>query len=256
LREELIDKYLRKEHLPHIWCAGCGNGIILSALVEAIDSLTIDKSKVCIVSGIGCSSRAAQYMNFDTIHTLHGRAIPYAEGIKLANPDLEVIVITGDGDCTAIGGNHLIHGCRRNIDLKVIVFNNNIYGMTGGQCSPTTPLDAITTTTEKGNRCRDFDICKLSEAAGATYIARSTVGHYNHLVKVIKKAFDNKGFSIVDALTPCPVQFGRRNSLKKSSDMIKNLKHKVSTKSDERYEIGILKDIKGPEYVEEYINQF
>jgi len=131
MKEALVKKYMREERLPHIWCAGCGNGIIVSALVEAIDSLNIDKNKICIVSGIGCSSRAAQYMNFDTVHTLHGRAIAYAEGIKLANPELEVIVLTGDGDCTAIGGNHLIHGCRRNIDLKVIVFNNNIYGMTG-----------------------------------------------------------------------------------------------------------------------------
>lgn len=256
MREELIEKYLRKEHLPHIWCSGCGNGIVLGALVEAIDSLPIDKDKICIVSGIGCSSRAAQYMNFDTIHTLHGRAIPYAEGIKLANPELEVIVITGDGDCSAIGGNHLIHACRRNIDLKVIVFNNNIYGMTGGQCSPTTPLNARTTTTEKGNKCRDFNICKLCDAAGATYVARSTVAHYSHMVKMIKKAFDNKGFSIIETLTPCPVQFGRRNNLKKPSDMVKDLRDKVKEKQDERYEIGILKDIREPEYVEEYINQF
>lgn len=256
MKEELMEKYLRKEHLPHIWCAGCGNGIVLSAIVEAIDSLPIDKDKVCIVSGIGCSSRAAQYMNFDTIHTLHGRAIPYAEGIKLANPDLHVIVLTGDGDCTAIGGNHLIHGCRRNIDLNVIVFNNSIYGMTGGQCSPMTPLNAVTTTSEKGNRCRTFDICKLSEAAGATYIARSTVAHYKQLVNVIRKSFDNKGFSIVDALTICPVQFGRRNSLKKPYDMVMDLRNKVNEKSDSKYETGILKDIRGPEYIEEYINQF
>ncbi|WP_040327443.1 thiamine pyrophosphate-dependent enzyme [Clostridium ihumii] len=253
MKEELIDKYLRKEHLPHIWCAGCGNGIIVSALVEAIDSLTIDKDKICIVSGIGCSSRAAQYMNFDTIHTLHGRAIPFAEGIKLANPELEVIVLTGDGDCTAIGGNHLIHGCRRNIDLNVIVFNNNIYGMTGGQCSPMTPLNARTTTTETGNTCRDFNICKLTEAAGATYIARSTVAHYNHLVDMIRKSFNNKGFSIVEVLTPCPVQFGRRNSLKTPSSMINDIKEKVKNNTD-IYKIGILKDTREPEYINEYIN--
>lgn len=256
MREELIEKYIRKEHLPHIWCAGCGNGIVLSALVEAIDSLKVDKSKICIVSGIGCSSRAAQYMNFDTIHTLHGRAIPYAEGIKLANPELKVIVITGDGDCMAIGGNHLIHACRRNIDLNVVVFNNNIYGMTGGQCSPTTPLNARTTTTEEGNMSRDFNICKLSDAAGATYVARSTVAHYNHLVNMIKKAFDNKGFSIVEAMTPCPVQFGRRNKMVKPSTMLEHLKEQANKSDDEGFKIGVFKDIREPEYVDEYMKKF
>ncbi|SFB04956.1 thiamine pyrophosphate-dependent enzyme [Clostridium frigidicarnis] len=252
MKETLVNQYLRKENLPHIWCAGCGNGIILSALVEAIDSLDIDKDKVCIVSGIGCSSRAAQYMKFDTVHTLHGRAIPYATGIKLANPELKVIVITGDGDCAAIGGNHLIHGCRRNIDLNIIVFNNNIYGMTGGQCSPTTPLNARTTTTEEGNISRDFDICKLSEAAGATYVARSTVAHYKHLVSMIKQSFENKGFSIVEALTTCPVQYGRRNKLGKPSDMIKLLKNDAG----KNFEIGVIKNTREPEYIQEYLNKF
>ena len=229
MKEELIDKYLRKERLPHIWCAGCGNGIIVSALVEALDSLKIEKDKICIVSGIGCSSRAAQYLNLDTIHTLHGRAIPFAEGIKLANPELEVVVLTGDGDCTAIGGNHLIHGCRRNIDLKVIVFNNNIYGMTGGQCSPMTPLNARTTTTENGNIC--------------------TVAHYNNLVKTIKESFDNNGFSLIEVLTPCPVQFGRRNALKKPSNMMKFILEKVENNKNEKYKIGILKNTRESEYI-------
>ncbi len=253
MKEILMDKYLRKDRLPHIWCAGCGNGIILNALAEAIDSLDIDKDKLCVVSGIGCSSRAAQYMNFDTIHTLHGRAIPFATGIKLANPELKVVVISGDGDCAAIGGNHLIHACRRNIDLNVIVFNNNIYGMTGGQCSPTTPVNARTTTTEQGNTSRDFDICNLSAAAGGTYIARSTVGHYKHLAKMIKGAFDNKGFSLVEALTPCPVQYGRRNKLGKPSNMIELLKQSVTDKLDSKFEIGVLKNTKESEYVEEYL---
>lgn len=256
MKDELMEKYLRKDCLPHIWCPGCGNGIIVSALIEVIDSLDVDKDKICIVSGIGCSSRAAQYMNFDTVHTLHGRAIPYAEGIKLANPELEVIVLTGDGDCSAIGGNHLIHGCRRNIDLKVIVFNNSIYGMTGGQCSPTTPIDAKTTTTESGNKCRPFNICKLVEAAGATYVARTTVAHYKHMVKVIKGAFNKKGFSIIEVLTPCPVQFGRNNGLKKPSDMIKKLKEEANKKENEFYKIGVFKDTVEPEYIKEYIESF
>ena len=253
MKEALMDKYLRKHNLPHIWCPGCGNGIILSALVEAIDSLDIDKDKICIVSGIGCSSRAAQYMNFDTIHTLHGRAIPYATGIKLAKPDLKVIVLTGDGDCAAIGGNHLIHGCRRNIDLTVLVFNNNIYGMTGGQCSPTTPLESRTTTTEKGNLCRDFDICKLCDAAGATYISRSTVAHYANLVKSMKEALNNKGFSLVEALTPCPVQYGRRNKLGKASDMINLLRKNTVDNKVNSFQVGVFKNSKDKEYVEEYL---
>lgn len=256
MKEALMEKYLRVDRLPHIWCAGCGNGIVLNALVEAIDSLDIDRDKLCIVSGIGCSSRAAQYMNFDTIHTLHGRAIPYATGIKLSNPELKVVVITGDGDCAAIGGNHLIHACRRNIDLNVIVFNNNIYGMTGGQCSPTTPMEARTTTTEEGNISRDFDICKLSDAAGATYVARSTVAHYKHLVNMIKEGFDNKGFSLVEALTPCPVQYGRRNKIGKPSDMVNLLKQNAAKKEDSRFKIGVLKNIREPEYVEQYLKKF
>lgn len=256
MKEALMEKYLRADRLPHIWCAGCGNGIVLNALVEAIDSLDIDRDKLCIVSGIGCSSRTAQYMDFDTIHTLHGRAIPYATGIKLSNPELKVVVITGDGDCAAIGGNHLIHACRRNIDLNVIVFNNNIYGMTGGQCSPTTPMEARTTTTEEGNISRDFDICKLSDAAGATYVARSTVAHYKHLVNMIKEAFDNKGFSLVEALTPCPVQYGRRNKLGKPSDMVNALKQNAAKKEDSKFKIGVLKNIREPEYVEQYLKKF
>lgn len=256
MKEQLMNEYLRKHRLPHIWCAGCGNGIVLSAMIEAIDSLNIDRDKLCIVSGIGCSSRAAQYMNFDTIHTLHGRAIPYATGIKLANPELKVIVITGDGDCAAIGGNHLIHACRRNIDLNVIVFNNNIYGMTGGQCSPTTPIHARTTTTEEGNISRNFDLCKLCDAAGGSYIARSTVAHYKHLVNIIKQAFDNNGFSLVEALTPCPVQYGKRNKIGKPSDMVKLLKQKASEREDSEFKIGILKNVREPEYVEEYLKSF
>ncbi|MBU3129516.1 thiamine pyrophosphate-dependent enzyme [Clostridium tagluense] len=251
MNQGLIDKYLRKDKLPHIWCSGCGNGIILKALVEAIDASNINKEDICIVGGIGCSSRAAQYMNFDTIHTLHGRAIPYATGIKLANPKMKVIVISGDGDATAIGGNHLIHACRRNIDLTVIVFNNNIYGMTGGQCSPTTPKDARTTTSEGGNLCRDFDICKLCDAAGATYIARSTVANYNHLVKSIEGAILRKGFSVVEALTTCPVQYGRRNKLKKPSDMINVLKNGGA--ENEKLKIGVFKDENEDEYVEQYL---
>ena len=168
----LIEQHLRTEYLPHIWCPGCGHGILMRDIVQAIDNLKLDPDKVCIVSGIGCSSRAASYLDYNTIHTTHGRAIAFATGIKLARPELEVIVITGDGDAAAIGGNHLIHAARRNIGLTVIVFNNGIYGMTGGQCSPTTPQGDFGTTAPYGNIERPFDITALAMGAGASYVAR------------------------------------------------------------------------------------
>lgn len=244
-------KYFRKDQLPHIWCGGCGNGIALGALVEAIDESTMDKENICIVSGIGCSSRASGYLNFDTLHSTHGRAIAFATGIKLAKPHMNVIVITGDGDSTAIGGNHLIHGCRRNIDLNVIVFNNSIYGMTGGQYSPTTPSGAKTTTSARTFE-RQFDICRLSDSAGATFVARSTVFHYKHLVGVIKASFENKGFSLVEVLTPCPVNFGRKNKMGNPADMMKNLRDSVSM-DDKKVKIGVLKNSPESEYTEEYM---
>ena len=172
MASKLIDKYMREERLPHIWCGGCGHGILMRDVAQAIENVGLDKKDVVVVSGIGCSSRAAGYMNFDTMHTTHGRAIAFATGIKMAKPHLKVIVLTGDGDATAIGGNHLIHAARRNIDMTVVVFNNSIYGMTGGQFSPTTPTGDYATTAPYGSIDPDFDIPKLAEAAGATYTAR------------------------------------------------------------------------------------
>ena len=163
--------------LPHIWCPGCGHGILLGSILRAIDKLQLEQDKTIIVSGIGCSSRASGYMNFNTVHTAHGRALPFATGIKLAHPELNVIVITGDGDATAIGGNHFIHACRRNIDLTTIIFNNSIYGMTGGQASPLTPHGAFATTAPYGQLDRPFDIAALAIAAGSTYVARGTAYH-------------------------------------------------------------------------------
>ena len=176
---KLIEKTMRVNRLPHIWCPGCGHGILMRDVAQAIYNLGLDPDKVVIVSGIGCSSRAAGYMNYNTLHTTHGRALAFATGVKLANPELTVICITGDGDCTAIGGNHLIHACRRNIDITSIVFNNNIYGMTGGQYSPTTPHGEKGTTAPYGNIDYNFDIPKLAEAAGATFTGRCTA--YNDL---------------------------------------------------------------------------
>jgi len=218
--ERSYEKYFRQNRLPHLWCPGCGNGIAMKAIVQAIEKKGLSQDNTVIVSGIGCSSRASGYMDFDTLHTAHGRAIPFATGIKLANPDLNVVVITGDGDCTAIGGNHFIHGCRRNVDLTVVLFNNNIYGMTGGQASPMTPLGKKATTAPYGSVDRPFDACHLAEAAGATYVARSTAFHEKHLVDMIAGGFDNKGFSFIEALVQCPTAYGRKNKLGSPANML------------------------------------
>ncbi|MDD6382860.1 MAG: 2-oxoacid:ferredoxin oxidoreductase subunit beta [Selenomonadaceae bacterium] len=221
MMERSFERYFRQNHLPHLWCPGCGNGIAMKAIVQAIEQKGFSQDNTVIVSGIGCSSRASGYMDFDTLHTAHGRAIPFATGIKLANPDLNVVVITGDGDCTAIGGNHFIHGCRRNVDLTVIMFNNNIYGMTGGQASPTTPIGAKATTAPYGSVDRTFDACELAEAAGATYVARSTAFHVMHMTNMIAAGLDNKGFSFIEAMVQCPTAFGRKNRMGGPADMMK-----------------------------------
>jgi 2-oxoglutarate/2-oxoacid ferredoxin oxidoreductase subunit beta len=204
-------KYLRLDRLPHIWCPGCGNGIVLHALVDALDDLKLDRDGVVAVAGIGCSSRSAGYLDLNTVHTAHGRAIPFATGIKLANPKLRVIVITGDGDCTAIGGNHLIHAARRNLDITVILFNNSTYGMTSGQSSPLMPQGAFGTTATYGNVEQPFDICKLVIASGATYVARGTTFHAKQLHRLIAAGIEHKGFSLVEAVTGCPTYYGKLN---------------------------------------------
>ena len=218
---DLVFRYMRVDHLPQIWCPGCGNGILMRDVAAAIDDLKLEREKVVIVSGICCSSRAAGYLDFNTIHTTHGRAIPFATGIKLARPELEVIVITGDGDCTAIGGNHLIHAARRNMELTVIVFNNNIYGMTGGQYSPTTPTGEYGTTAPYGNIDRQFDIPLLAAAAGASYTARGTAYHTQQTINAIRDGIANPGFSLIDCLSPCPTYYGRKNKKGSAVDMMK-----------------------------------
>ncbi len=221
---KLIQDNFRMSRLPHIWCPGCGHGVLMRAVAQAIDNAGYDKEKVCVISGIGCSSRAPGYMNFNTLHTTHGRALAFATGVKLANPELKVIVISGDGDATAIGGNHLIHAARRNIDITTIVFNNNIYGMTGGQYSPTTPCGDLGTTAPYGNSDNVFDICKLAEGAGATYVARGTVYHAKQLAQIIENALYNKGFSLVDGVSTCPTYYGRKNRIGNAAEMMLNLK--------------------------------
>lgn len=208
---KLIQSTMREENLPHIWCPGCGHGILMRDVAQAIENLGLDHDKVVIVSGIGCSSRAAGYMDFNTLHTTHGRAIAFATGVKLANPELTVIVITGDGDAAAIGGNHFIHACRRNIDITVVVFNNNIYGMTGGQYSPTTPTGEKGTTAPYGNIDYDFDLPELARAAGASFTGRCSAYHVPQAVKLIEKGIQNKGLSMIEGLSVCPTYYGRKN---------------------------------------------
>ena len=257
-----IEKYLRKSALPHIWCPGCGNGIVLAAMLKAIDKLQLDQQKTVIVSGIGCSSRASGYMNFNTVHTAHGRALPFATGIKMANPELNVIVITGDGDSTAIGGNHFIHSARRNIDITTVIFNNSIYGMTGGQYSPLSPQDSKATTAPYGVSERPFDIGNLAIAAGATYVARGTAFHAAQLSELIASAIQNKGFSVVDAITQCPIAYGRKNKMGPAPQMLKwQRDHAVMIKAaakmtpealQDKFVIGELHRSVAPEYAAEY----
>lgn len=265
---DLVKKYYRTDNLPHIWCPGCGHGILMNSIIRAIDNLNLDKDNICVVSGIGCSSRAPGYMDFNTIHTTHGRALAFATGIKFANPDLKVIVVTGDGDCAAIGGNHLIHAARRNIDITTICFNNNIYGMTGGQYSPTTPTNEFGSTAPYGNIDRDFDLCDLAQAAGASYVGRATAYHANLLQKLIENGINNKGFSFIEGVSICPTQYGRKNKKGNAVKMMNYLKDTFVDKKivERKPELGENKTIMGelynnpmPEYTAKYseiINMF
>ena len=213
MKEELVDKYFRPGRLPHLWCGGCGNGIVLAAMIEAVDRLGLTKDEVAFISGIGCSSRASGYVDFNTANTLHGRALPIASGLKMARPKMTVIVASGDGDCAAIGGNHLIHAARRNIDLTLVVFNTSIYGMTGGQYSPLTPVGSRATTAPYLTMEPTFDLLELARAAGATFTARATTYHAPLLEKVIEQGIRHKGFSVIEAVAACPTNFGRQNKI-------------------------------------------
>lgn len=224
-QETTVYRYLRqRKKFPNVWCAGCGIGIVMGTLIRAMDALGLDQDRVAIVSGIGCSGRMPVYMDFNTMHTTHGRALAFATGLKLARPDLYVIVVMGDGDALAIGGNHFIHAARRNIDLTAIVVNNEVYGMTGGQYSPTTPLGARAATAPYGHIEQPFPIAELSIAAGAAFVARSTVYHVQELQRLIEKAIQKRGFSVVEAVSYCHTTFGRANNLGTAVDMMRQLK--------------------------------
>jgi len=215
-----FSKYLRSAMMPHIWCPGCGNGIVLNCFVQALDDLQEDLDKLVVVSGIGCIGRTAGYVNADSFHTTHGRPIAFATGVKLANPELEVVIISGDGDLFAIGGNHFIHAARRNLGIKVICANNFNYGMTGGQQGPTTPIEALTTTTPYGNIERPFNLVHLAAASGATYVARWTTLHARRLTQSIKRMLEKQGFCFIDAISPCPEIFGRYNKMRSGLEMM------------------------------------
>jgi 2-oxoglutarate ferredoxin oxidoreductase subunit beta len=209
-----LDDLLRTDRIPHIWCPGCGIGTAFSSCLTAMKSSGIDLQKTVMVSGIGCSARGAGYVKLDSYHTTHGRAIPFATGMKLANPELNVVVFSGDGDLFAIGGNHFIHAARRNMDLTVVCVNNFNYGMTGGQVAATTPYRAKTTTTPVGNPEAPFNLPLLAYAVGASYVARWTILHTRELTGAIEEALLKRGFSFIEILSPCPVNYGRRNKEK------------------------------------------
>lgn len=271
LNSELRQKYLRTDLLPTIFCPGCGVGTVLNTTLRAIDELKCPIEDFVFVSGIGCSSRIVGYIDADTIHTTHGRAIPFATGIKLTNPRLKVVVFSGDGDLIGIGGNHFIHAIRRNINLTVIVLNNFIYGMTGGQNSPTTPMTAHTTSFRFGNPENPMNIAGLAKIAGAPYVARWTTNQPLQAKRSIMKAIRKKGLGVVEILTPCPTNYGRRNQLSSGREFVQwfkdnTLRYRKSDATVEGCErpfgftmdaldkilIGEFQDIDKPEYCERY----
>jgi len=258
-----VYQYLRHEKkFPLMWCAGCGNGIILGSIIRALHGLGLEKDKVAMVSGIGCSGRTSTYVDLNTLHTTHGRALTFATGLKFARPELTTLVVMGDGDSLAIGGNHFIHAARRNIDLTAFVYNNNIYGMTGGQVSPTTPEGRIASTATRGNIENPFDACRLAEAAGANFVARGTTYDTDTLDEIITLAIKKRGFSLVEILTPCPTIYGRYNRL---GDAVKMLKAQLedtvpveeagNLPAEElagKILTGIFVDASKPEYCDQY----
>lgn len=253
-----VHDYIRQRFMPHIWCPGCGHGIIMNNLIRAIEELGINKNNIVMVTGIGCSSRMAGYLDFHTLHTLHGRALAFATGVKVSRPELTIIVPMGDGDALAIGGNHFIHAARRNIDITAIIMNNNIYGMTGGQFSPMTGYGKKASTAPYGNIYEAFDIVELSKGAGATFVARTTTYHVKSLVEIIGKAIRHKGFSVVEIMSQCPTYFGRKNRMGSSVDMLNYFKDKTTPKGSakskddpELIELGIFIEEDRPEFCEE-----
>ncbi|MBP1713707.1 MAG: 2-oxoglutarate synthase [Deltaproteobacteria bacterium] len=251
---ERVYQMINRQVFPTPFCPGCGHGILMNAVLRALSELEYDIKNMVFVSGIGCAAWIpSPHFKADTLHTLHGRAIAYATGAKLFNPKLKIMVISGDGDLSAIGGNHLIHAARRNMDMTVVCANNGIYGMTGGQVASTTPIGSRTSTTPKGNQEPPFDLCKLVEAAGATFVARQPVVTPIPLTRTLKKAIVHRGFSFIDVLSPCPTQFGRRNAFRTPHDMLVSLKN--TCVSVEKAKTMTPEDVKGKILVGEFVSQ-
>ena len=257
------DELLRTDRIPHIWCTGCGIGSVFSCVLAAIRKSKFPLDDIAMVSGIGCTGRMAGYLKLDSFHTTHGRAIPFATGLKLARPQSCVLVASGDGDLLAIGGNHFIHAARRNLDLTVICVNNFNYGMTGGQLAPSTPFGARTTTSGLGNWEEPFNFCALAAACGAVYVARWTSLHIRRLTTSITEAMSKRGFSFVEVLTPCPTSFGRHNKMRKPLDLLKfyhersviknNIDPKDATLDFKKaLVVGKFVDIERPSYLDNY----
>ena len=254
-----VNDYLRQRFFPHMWCPGCGHGTVLNSLLRAIEQLGMSKNEIVMASGIGCSSRISGYVDFHTLHTLHGRALAFATGVKLSKPELNVIVPMGDGDALAIGGNHFIHACRRNIDITAIVMNNRIYGMTGGQFSPMSGVGINATTAPFRNIDREFDVVEMATAAGATFVARSTTFHAQQATDLLKQAILHEGFSVVEILSQCPTHFGRKNKQGAAADMMalyKDITAPIGSKkkkdNPDLIERGIFVQKEAPEYCREY----
>lgn len=225
-----INEYIKEDEFPLFICPGCTHGTVTNAFTKVATEMKLDKNKTVLVSAIGCAGRIPTFLDFSVLRVTHGRALAFATGIKIARPDVKVIVFMGDGDAAAIGGNHLIHSARRNIDITVIISKNEIYGMTGGQYAPTTSKGSVTSTSPYGMIEHTFDICKLVEGAGATYVARSDAYHTKHLQGVLKNALSHEGFSVVEAITSCPTQYGRRNKNSDPSKMLMDIKNSTVTK--------------------------
>ena len=257
------DKYLRVNKMPTLWCWGCGDGVILKATIRAIEKMGWNMNEVCVVSGIGCSGRFSSYIDCNTVHTTHGRTVAYATGIKLAKPHANVIVVAGDGDGLAIGGNHTIHGCRRNIDLNFILINNFIYGLTNSQTSPTTPRGMWTVSQKNGNIDPTFNASNLAIGAGASFVAREAMTDPKKLEKILVKAFSHKGFSFIEVLSNCHINLGRKNKMVSAMDNLKWIdeitlplkKWEALEDGVEKENIlptGVLKEVEQEEYCDMY----
>jgi 2-oxoglutarate ferredoxin oxidoreductase subunit beta len=253
-----VNDYIRERFFPHLWCSGCGHGIVLNGLIRAVEKLGMSRNEMVMVSGIGCSSRISGYMDFHTLHTIHGRALAFATGVKLSKPELNVIVPMGDGDALSIGGNHFIHAARRNIGMTAIVMNNRIYGMTGGQYSPLTGPGMMATTAPYTNIDQGFDVVEMATAAGATFVARTTTYHVQQMSQIIRSAILHEGFSVVEVMSQCPTYFGRKNKQGSAVDMMKRMKamttpigSKAKKENPELIERGIFVQEEKPEYCAE-----